>query len=360
MGCEHTSNAKAEIESIRAAAADIGLALDQELRRIATDAKHLIPLHPSNEQRQVQQPADIHDTYMSSVSAAMDLGLHALSQLASDRTTIQLVSPTFWQAAEETLGLGSLQLHARQKPRGYAGDFELFDRICRRDCQGEHLAAWLDAYFLSHAAPQAVRNRTRLVADRISHAVKQRLGQGQCVQVVSLGSGPGWDIRQALRRMSVHERQRVRFVAIDFDPHGLDFVRSWWQAEFPHDLEALSTSQVNLRRLDRWLDRDVNRRLLSLSDYVFCSGFLDYLAEPVALSLMQAVVENTRQGAYCDFFAFGKNNPSRAFMEWVGDWFVIHRTSEQLEKWITDLGLREASVITENAGVNLLLRAQKT
>src|SRR5688572_8312506 len=77
------------------------------------------------------------------------------------------ISQFMWQRAGEILRHGWLQLRAREKPRGYAGDHEMLGAIYQHRVTEDPLGISFDHYFLRQAAPQAVRNRMAIVRDQI-------------------------------------------------------------------------------------------------------------------------------------------------------------------------------------------------
>ena len=73
----------------------------------------------------------------------------------------------------------------------------------------------LDRYFLNEAAPQAVRHRTELIAQRIADLCRER--RTELLRIVSIGSGPAMELQLAVDRLSNVERQRLRFTLLDLD-----------------------------------------------------------------------------------------------------------------------------------------------
>ena len=289
------------------------------------------------------------------VAAIMTSSLERLAGTGCWGESNRALSHEFWGETEHWLRQGSLQTHARLKPAGYAGDYRLFDRICRQDATGVGVGYCMDLYFLRHAAPCAVRNRTALVAQEI-RGLLQASGFAQKTRIISIGSGPAWELRMALHELAPHERARLEFWALDMDPHALDFVSAWVDHEFSRLEGQVKPQQVNLRRLDRWLSQSANAQPFRHADYVYCTGFLDYLPDDVALSLLTAICECLPLGCKLDLFCFGTENPSRAYMEWIGNWYVIHRETERLRNVVEASGLSQFKIITEPAGVNLVAR----
>ena len=46
-------------------------------------------------------------------------------------------------------------------------------------------------------------------------------------------------------------------------------------------------------------------------------------------------------------------------MEWIGNWYVIHRETARLQELIQAAGITQFEIITEPAGVNLVARCVK-
>ncbi len=58
---------------------------------------------------------------------------------------------------------------------------------------------------------------------------------------------------------------------------------------------------------------------------------------------------------------FNTNNPSRRIMEILGDWFLYHRSEEELKGFAMQAGIakEKIEVIREPLGINLFLRIKK-
>ena len=64
------------------------------------------------------------------VEAALSASLHRLAETGCWGEANRLPSKEFWRIAGPLLELGTLQRHARLKPRGYAGDYQMLHWIC--------------------------------------------------------------------------------------------------------------------------------------------------------------------------------------------------------------------------------------
>ncbi|MBM3881625.1 MAG: hypothetical protein FJ387_18190 [Verrucomicrobia bacterium] len=115
-----------------------------------------------------------------------DTWLARLHPLASDGT----VSPPELTAIRSMFGAAlspaTMQGFALAKPHGYAGDYEVIDRIYQQYISPDpHLANW-DRYYHHQAAPQAVRNRKHYFHKLLDHHASR-----QPLRVLNIASGPG-------------------------------------------------------------------------------------------------------------------------------------------------------------------------
>lgn len=244
----------------------------------------------------------------------------------------RLASNEFWQIAEPWLKYGELQVHARTKPRGYAGDFEMLEKICNRFCCEHPLGRVMDEYFQQQAAPQAVRDRTQLLTEElILHNKRKKVGR---YRIVSVGSGPAREIRSAIDKASTHLRTKWNVTLLDLDQNALDFAMEAVTPSLePHGLSCIRT---NLSRLPR------NAKLaaeLAPADFLFSSGFFDYLEDPAARDMLAFFWRCLAPGGQFRVYNFAPANTSRAYMEWIGNWYLNYRNETDLRKLAVDSGI---------------------
>ncbi len=285
------------------------------------------------------------------VAHVLDDTLQQLAATGLTGPSNQQPSIPFWDAAGPMLRLGSLQRHAREKPSGYPGDFELLDRICRNDVTGNSIGLAMDVYFQRQSAPQAVRNRSRVIAQMICRLVQSR--NGQPVHFTSIGSGPAWDVRLAVQELSATDRQLLRISLLDVDPYALEFCEAKLRTHL--HTSQLQTHRVNLARGER-LQRTLKQ--VPAGDLIACAGFFDYLDNVAAVNMLQLLWNQVADQGSLMVFNFALDNPSRPYMEWVGNWYLHYRTANQLEQLSTLANLPDcqSSVDSEAEGINLFLR----
>ncbi len=230
----------------------------------------------------------------------------------------RIPSRALWKVAAESLSIGWLQNHARQKPRGYAGDFEMLERIVNRTLSPDPLGRAFDHFFQEQAAPEAVRSRTQLVADRIVTILRRSANDK--VRICSVGCGPAMDIEVACHELSTAERKRLDITLLDLDPAAI--VHAVRRLGPLLDSDRLHAQRENLFRLPR-LKRTPS--LLTDSDFVVCTGMFDYLPDTDAVAMLQCFWSQLAKNGEMMVFNFAPSNPSQAYMEWIGNWYLIYR-----------------------------------
>ncbi len=287
------------------------------------------------------------------VFAAIEQCLATLAATQVWGSENRLPSALLWQHAGEWLEHGRLLHRARFKPRGYAGDDTMLRQICENWRCDHPLGAMLDGHFQSHAAPQAVRNRTRMVAEAISLAVRQTTNPE--IRVASVGSGPALDIAWAAAPLSPEERAALRVTLLDLDPRALEEARErlcTWLA--PQHVNAV---RENLYRLPQ---RPTAGELLD-ADLISCTGFFDYLNETDATALLRQFWRSLRPGGRLLVFNFAPQNASRALMEWIGNWYLVYRDEAEMHALAeaAEIPRSSLSVGFEPAAAALYIDARK-
>jgi extracellular factor (EF) 3-hydroxypalmitic acid methyl ester biosynthesis protein len=286
------------------------------------------------------------------VTEAFDDCLAELAELQLWGPDNRLPSSELWNAAGHLLCRGWLQNQARSKPRGYAGDYEMLARIYERRLCDEALGRLFDVYFQSQAAPQAVRNRMAMITDWIVAAA----GSDRSLRVAVVGSAFGLEIRDALLRLEEPARARIQVTLLDVDPAAIDFARGQLQDLLPR--EQLIAESTNLFRLPQ---RPAAAEPLGGSDLIYCPGLFDYLDDATAAAMLRCLYERLARGGRLSVFQFARHNPTRAYMEWFGNWYLTYRDAAALRQLVESAGLQNARFTygAEPLGIDLFVTIQR-
>jgi extracellular factor (EF) 3-hydroxypalmitic acid methyl ester biosynthesis protein len=92
---------------------------------------------------------------------------------------------------------------------------------------------------------------------------------------------------------------------------------------------------------------------------IWSSGLFDYLNEKTAIFLLSRLRAMLAPNGRVILGNFSHVNPSRPYMEIVGEWFLIHRDEQDLRQMANAAGFdaEKISVTSDVTGVNLFLIA---
>jgi extracellular factor (EF) 3-hydroxypalmitic acid methyl ester biosynthesis protein len=323
-------------------------AITEGVRRAARELlQELVGIEPLAAQ------GDNPDTLFPHVALALDRCLDELRPLDLWGEENRIPSSELWNRAGHFLARGWLQNQARTKPRGYAGDYEMLDRIYEHRCCDDPLGRLFDRYFQSQAAPQAVRNRMRMMADWMV-ATAQRVSAddvaGSRRRIAIVGSAFGLEVRDALLRLDEKCREQIHVTLLDLDPQAIEFACAQLSALLPS--AQLTATSLNLFRLP---DRPQAAPALAGTHLLFCPGLLDYLDNPAATAMLRTLYAQLAPGGRLIAFQFAPHNPTRAYMEWLGNWYLLYRDFEQFRRLVESAELSSANIrfSAEPLGVDL-------
>jgi SAM-dependent methyltransferase len=160
--------------------------------------------------------------------------------------------------------------------------------------------------------------------------------------VLKLGLGPGRSMHEWLR---AHPDARVTFECVDVDPGSVAYA-SALNADFA-DRVVYHTANVFRFVPDESTSYDL----------VWAAGLFDYFDDETFARVASRFFPLVRDGGELVIGNFATGNPTRPFMETVGDWYLHHRTPADLLRLATEIAGAgtSARVDREETGVNLFL-----
>ena len=182
-------------------------------------------------------------------------------------------------------------------------------------------------------------------------------GGGEEFRVVSVGSGPAVDLRLAAEALDDEERRRLRLTLVDIDEQALDFGRG--ELRRLVDDGQIRTVRENLFRLARGKR---GAELLGGADFIACTGLFDYLNDTDAAALLRLFWDSLAPGGTAYVGNFARHCSTRAYMEWIGNWYLTYRTFDQMTVLGQMAGIPASRrrVAADRTGCDLFLIAAKT
>ena len=249
---------------------------------------------------------------------------------------------------------------AHKKPLGYAGDYEMMNMLYRPShAEGCSLfGRVLNMCTTSEIAARANVNRISFLQDKIRAAVRAHSAGGKNrIRIASVGSGPAREIEDLLTN-EPHLGPLLDVMLIDQDVRAIAYCERRLVPLAESTGAQLHFVRESVRRLlcGGRLGYTMGARQL-----IYSAGLFDYLSDRSFVALLSALYEGAEEGGQILVGNVDQSNPTRYFMEYFAEWFLIHRSRPQLldkAKLLRPLPA-EVRVEAEPLGVNLFLVVQK-
>lgn len=229
-----------------------------------------------------------------------------------------------------------------KKPFGYPGDFSLINSIYNFHINDDVKYRNWDVFFQNQPGAIAVRNRK----DYFIKKCQLLTSSGEKdIQVLILGSGPATDVNEFMETFPV---KRIAFDLIDFDQNAIDFSRKQ-NAIFNG---AISYNRINVLRY----------KPFKTYDLIWSAGLFDYFKDKHFVFLIQKYINYLKEDGEYIISNFSTENPTRRLMEVLSDWFLNHRSKDDLLNIAAKacIDKRLVRIDTEPLGVNLFLNIRKS
>ena len=244
-----------------------------------------------------------------------------------------------------------------EKPLGYAGDYEVMNMLYRDHAEGDSLfAKILNVYLTESDAAMANSNRLTYLGEWIRTILGERNGKGT-VSLASVGCGPAREIVTLLKEYP-ELGKRLEVTLIDQDERAIRFC----EKTLSHWIEKTGIKMRFVREsISRIL---VAKRLperLGRFDFIYSAGLFDYLNDKNFSSLSQVLYDALLPKGLMAIGNVAKGNPSQGIMEFVLEWFLLHRSKEDLVSLVSGLEPKAARVEVgaEPLGLNLFLLVRR-
>lgn len=244
------------------------------------------------------------------------------------------------------------------KPLGLPGDYEMMNMLYGDHDTGESLFARLiNRYSCRVTAAQAVIDRAPSMLDKINHTLARNADREEGVFITSVGSGPAREVQELIRTNVDSDRCRISLV--DMAQEAL-----WYCHSRISDLKSAFGSRIDVYYLNRTVHQLI-RDPQALAphtgqDLIYTVGLLDYLPVHIAKRLTQKLYDLLSDRGELIIGNFDVSNDSRCYMEYAAEWYLIHRTAEEMR--LLAEGIPSVSAVTvesDDNGAQLYLVIRK-
>lgn len=238
------------------------------------------------------------------------------------------------------------------KPRGYAGDYEMMNHLYRNELVGKTLFdQTMHKYFIDEPAGVAVKNRGHYLYQKIKGLIETN--PNKPLKILSVASGPAMEVQLLLQNCPHLFGKNIEFTFIDQDEESLKHAQKQIGS-----LERFKNSGFKFLYKNLAIKNIIIQGLPSGDfDMIYSAGLFDYFTDPVAQTAAKQMSLSLGPSGTLIIGNFSKDNPCVPFMEYILDWILIYRSSEEMTKLFKDLG--SVTIEQEDLGVNLFAVIKK-
>ena len=256
-------------------------------------------------------------------------------ELPAEVGTNLLKQCSFLQTSDSVMG------HIRNKPYGYAGDFMIIERIYLNEAQPSTSHYYWDQYSLEHVAAKAVRNRKdyfkNIMTNRIEHSAEP-------LHLLDVASGPARDLKELFENI---QPEMMEVTCVEMDNRAIEHASNI-NASHSGEIKFINKNIFKFRTEERF-------------NIVWSAGLFDYFCDSSFVLVLIKLIEFATDNGEIIIGNFSDENPSRIYMEMVGDWILNHRSAEKLVELAIAAGAHpnQINVGKEPEGINLFLHIKK-
>ena len=244
----------------------------------------------------------------------------------------------------ESYSARTLQGHAFQKPFGYAGDYVLIEKIYANHVSPDPEFEKYDRFFQSQEAATAVRYRKQYFKELVW---RKASGANTPLRILNLACGP---CREVLEFLDDNPTLEIYIHCVDFDERALAYAET---------LLREHQSRVTFEKKNILKFKPEERYSL-----VWSSGLFDYFSDRMFARILARMLPALSIGGELVVGNFGIDNASRGSMEALANWYLHHRTDEQLVSIAREAGAEERTFKTtvgrELTGINRFLHVRRS
>lgn len=227
------------------------------------------------------------------------------------------------------------------KPHGYTGDFEIIDRMYQKwkSPTSSKYHKW-DDFFHSLHSVRAVRNRKDYFVNQMTELVTK----SENPMVLDLASGPCTDLYEFFHK---NPRTNVKVDCLDMDEKAIEY-GSVICDNYIDNITFINRNAFRYRPDKQY-------------DLIWSAGLFDYFTDKLFIRLMSNMYNLLSDNGKLVIGNFSSYNPSRGAMELFGQWYLHHRSEDELIQLAIKGGIPEnkVTVDSEETGVNLFLHLRK-
>jgi len=244
---------------------------------------------------------------------------------------------------------------AYNKPRGYAGDFEMMNQIYRSGYEGDDLLGKvLHRYSTNEASSRSVYFRRPYFSSKMKEMISLR--KGEKLHILTLACGPAVEIQKLIEELPQEDLSNLHFTLVDLDGEALAHAQTKIYQSLINNNKNISISFVNenafkiLKNPQGYLDK---------YDFVYSGGLFDYFDNKTSQALVTLFSKHMNPGGQIIIGNFIHENPTKAFCHLVCGWYLIHKTEDEIRGWAKYVEGADIKIEYDDQKINAFLIVNK-
>jgi len=213
-----------------------------------------------------------------------------------------------------------------EKPRGYPGDYLMFEMLYRNKATSRGVGFYFDRFVVKYSLSRSVINRKNFMIKLLCDELLS--SKGNAYKVLNIGCGSSRELFELFSSKKM--RKRIHLTLCDQDEEALEFSRKRLSKVPGLDVETVRIDVADLVR---------NAPLLNLKkfDLIYSLGVVDYFRDNMLMNFAKYGLSRLKRGGKLIFAVCGNRHPEiYTPLTWFADWnfFVrdLQRTIDVLEK----------------------------
>lgn len=209
-----------------------------------------------------------------------------------------------------------------KKPRGYPGDYLMFEQIYDNKSISDCFGSLLDEYILSYSLAKSMLNRKSIMQDLLLEYVTKT--PKKKIKIANIGSGGGREIREIIN--SFPKTKEIEFLFIDQDLEALNYA----------ELNLVLPKNISFRYIQANAEEIIGFKDFSRLDeqekfdIVYSLGLIDYFHDNVLLKFIKYWLLHVNTGGRLVIASCSSNNLYMySLLTWFAEWHFIKRNKNK-------------------------------
>ncbi|MEW4487989.1 class I SAM-dependent methyltransferase [Thalassoglobus sp. JC818] len=232
---------------------------------------------------------------------------------------------------------------AKEKPRGYPGDFEMLTAIYDGKPKSTGIGGYLDLYFLNSDLARAVCFRLAAIKQFLLEEAENRGGQ---FAILDVASGPGREFADGLSNCPP-----IQLTCVDSDEGALDYLQRHisQEAESSIELQCVKYNALKMTQAKKNLEQ------FGESDLIYSVGLCDYIPDRYLIRMLDGWRQSVSQDgivyvAFKDCLRY-----CAAEYQWHVDWYFYQRTEEDCIRLFAEAGYDTDQLAISRDETNIII-----